>query len=39
MKIDKVCIIGIFFSLFLLTGCGSDESEPSTPARTSTFRG
>lgn len=31
MKIDKVCIIGIFFSLFLLTGCGSDESEPSTP--------
>ena len=31
MKIDKVCIIGIFFSLFLLTGCGSDESESSTP--------
>ena len=31
MKINKVCIIGIFFSLFLLTGCGSDESEPSTP--------
>ena len=39
MKIDKVCMNrNILFSV-LLTGCGSDESEPSSSAQTSTFGG